>query len=150
MQCKMCNNSYCSCKNSCSMCHLTNDVIYFINSVINNWLTPAEAKENKETLKKYYKQIDSFSMMEYLKGLMDEEHFQLALEKFKEKKQHKAAKKNEIIDTSWRVNPNEECVFPQWSDIWGRCLYCNGIKRYMKWKKCWRFQENAGTTVVEN
>lgn len=150
----MCGTSYCSCKSACSSCHLTNNIIYFINDVIKHWLTPAQAKENKETLKQYYQKIDSYSMMEYLTWIMDEEKFQEALENFQNNKVvKKNYQKSEVVDTTWRVNPNEMCFFPEWCWPWGRCIYCNSIKREMKNKKCPKYiqnQETLGSTVVEN
>ena len=145
MQCKMCNNSYCSCKSSCSSCHLDNSIVYFINEVIKNWLTPAQAKENKKILVDNYKQIDAYTMMEYLTWVMSEESFQLAKQSYDEKKSSKKIKqKIDTIKVSWKPNPNPECEITG-DKTRGRCVYCGRIARYVKWTICpmyWIAQED--------
>lgn len=156
MQCRMCNNSYCSCKSSCSSCHLDNNIIYFINDVIKNWLTPAQAKENKEVLSNYYKKIDALTMKEYLLKEMDEEKFQEAVASYEQDRNKKAYQKSEVVDVSDKVNPWEECVYPEWADkAWGRCMYCNRVIRYAKWTPCPRRKsviewETPGSTDTKN
>lgn len=152
----MCNNSYCSCKSSCSSCHLDNKVIYFINDVIKNWLTPAQAKENKDKLKEYYNKIDALTMMDYLIWNITEEKFLEGVEAYKDNKNKKKYQISEVVDVSNKVNPWEECVFPQGSGPWGRCIYCNSVRRYSTWKLCERRKsivwniETLGSTVIKN
>lgn len=136
MQCKMCNTSYCSCKSACPSCHLDNSIVYFINDVIKDWLTPAQAKENKTKFKDYYKKIDSYSLMEYLSWAMDEEHFQEALKNYVETKQTNNRRwEIDTIKVSWQPNPNQMCEIIG-DKIWWRCKYCGQIWRYSKWKQC--------------
>lgn len=147
----MCNTSYCSCKSACPSCHINNDVIYFINEVIRDWLTPAQAKENKEKFKEYYKIVDAYSMMEYLNWVMDEEHFQLAIENYRswKTKSKKQFKQDDTIKISWKPNPNPMCEIV-WDKVWGRCRWCWSIARYIKWKQCPMYRETQGSTVNEN
>ena len=153
----MCNTSYCACKSSCPSCHINNDIIYFVNEVIKDWLTPAQAKENIEKIKGYYKQIDAYSLMEYLSWTMDEEKFKESLEQYKAWKLPRKIKPqwDDTIKISWQPNPNPECEII-WDKVWWRCRRCARIARYSKWTQCpmyWievKNEETQGSTVVEN
>lgn len=149
MKCIMCGTSYCSCKSKCSVCWLNNKDIYFINECINNWLTKEEAKANKGLLVEYNKKVDSVTMVMYIHWEIDDEKLQETVEHYKNKAipERKKPTYNPMLG---KPNPNETCKFPEWGDIWSRCIYCNNIKRYMKDKPCPQYVDNTGSTVVEN
>lgn len=148
MKCKMCNNSYCSCKSKCSLCWLDNGSVYFINEAITNWLSIDEAKKNKALLCEYQNKIDTITLIEYIHWSISKEKLDEAVDLYHKKPAPKT--KETISPLVWKPNPKEQCVFPEWGDIWSRCLYCNSIKRYMRDKPCPQHKENIGSTDVKN
>ena len=149
MKCTMCGTSYCSCKSKCSSCWLGNKDVYFVNECIKNWLTKEEARQNLSLITQFNKKIDSVSLVEYI-------HWELSKEKFDESvasyhKKPEPKKKEETYNPMLgKPNPTKQCVFPKWGDIWSRCIFCNGIKRYMNGKQCPQYVEYAGSTDAKN
>lgn len=91
--------------------------------------------------------IDAFTLYQFLSNEITEEEYNEAVNKFNPNiKKKPQIKKSEVVDTTWRVNPERTCVF-NGPGVWERCIYCNGIRKYMQWKECPKYQETAGTTV---
>ena len=149
MKCKMCNNSYCSCKSQCSLCWLDNNTVYFINEAITNWLSQEEAKKNKALLSEYKWKIDSITIVEYIHWGITKEKFDEAVSLYKQTPST-PEKKEYVSPFLWKPNPDEMCVFPEGWDIWSRCIYCNKIKRYMKDKPCPQSKKTLGSTDAKN
>lgn len=103
------------------------------------------------SIRTYVDKIDTYTLYEYYSNQISEEEFNKALEDFKpiKKKPVKPIKKSEVVDTTWRVNPDKQCVF-NWPGAWERCIYCNSIRKYIQGQECPRFQENIGSTVTKN
>lgn len=106
--------------------------------------------EKLRDIRTYVDKVDSYTAYEYLAWIIDEETFKEALNKFvPTRKKVFEAKKSEVVDTTWRVNPEKMCRFPG-NSPWDRCIYCNSIRKYMNWKECPKFKEILGTTDAEN
>ena len=122
-----------------------------MNDLIKFWLSKDLIRKEMSTIRTYVDKIDTYTLYEYYSNQITEEEFNKALEEFKptKKKAPVIVKKSEVVDTSWRVNPDKQCVFNGTSP-WDRCIYCNSIRKYIQWKECPRFQENIGSTVTEN
>lgn len=141
----------CSCKwGGCKICWASNRLISLHNDLIKFWLSKETLRKNLTEANKYLDKIDAFTLYEYLSWQMDEETFNEALEKFRPTRKKVVEKrKSEVVDTTWRVNPERACHFLG-SSPWDRCIYCNSIRKYMNWKECPKFKESLGTTDAEN
>lgn len=141
----------CSCKwGGCKICWASNRLISLHNDLIKFWLSKETLRKNLTEANKYLDKIDAFTLYEYLSWQMDEETFNEALESFKpNRKKIIEKRKSEVVNTTWRVNPERACRFPG-NSPWDRCIYCNSIRKYMNWKECPKFRENLGTTDAEN
>lgn len=145
-------NTKCSCKwGGCKICNASNKLVSLHNDLIKFWLNKEIIRENLKAINSYLDKIDTYTLYEYFSNQITEEEFNEALEKFKpnKKREYKQVKKSEVVDTSWNVNPENKCVF-KWNSPWDRCIYCNGIRKYMQWKECSKFKETQGTTDTEN
>lgn len=150
--CNLCNkNTRCSCKGGwCPSCNSTNKQVSFINDLLKFWISKNLVKEKINQIRTYVDKVDAYTVYEYLAWVIDEDAFKEALNKFiPTRKKDFEAKKNEVVDTSWRVNPEKMCVY-KWTSPWDRCIYCNSIRKYMNWKECPKFKESLGTTDAKN
>lgn len=150
--CNLCNkNTRCSCKGGwCPNCGSTNKQIAVMNDLLKFWIAKDKLKTQLNEVKKYVDKIDTYTLYEFIAWIIDEEKFNEALEEFKSwRKKAFQQKVNEVVDTTWRVNPEKMCVY-KWTSPWDRCIYCNSIRKYMKDKECLKYKENIGSTVSEN
>lgn len=152
MRCMMCNkNCRCSCKwGWCPSCNSSNKQIAVMNDLLKFWITKDNLKKQLNEVKKYVDRIDTYTLYEFIAWIIDEEKFTEALHQFKPQKPKQfEGKKSEVVDTTWRVNPDRLCVF-KWNSPWDRCVYCNSIRKYMKGLECPKYANTLGTTVPEN
>lgn len=152
MRCELCwKITRCSCKwGGCPQCGSTNKQIAIMNDLIKFWLSKDTIKKEMKDIRTYVDKIDTFTLYEYYSKQITEEEFNKALEEFRPNKKQKTIvkKPSEVVDTTWRVNPENQCVFSgPWA--WQRCIYCNGIRKYMQWKECPK-HKNPVDTVIEN
>lgn len=152
--CNLCNkNTRCSCKwGGCPSCNSTNRQISFLNDLLKFWVSKETIKKDLTGIRAYADKIDAYTMYERLNGTISEEEFNEAVEHFKVKPWRSTQpqkKVSEIVDTTWRVNPERRCVF-NWRSPWDRCIYCNSIRKYMEWKECPKYNEKPVSTVPEN
>lgn len=143
--------SRCSCKwGGCKICWATNKQMSLHNDLMKFWLSKEKLRENLAKVNSYLDKIDSYTLYEFISGEIDEEKFNEALASFKTWiKKVIQTKRSEVVDTSWRVNPEKMCVY-KWTSPRDRCIYCNSIRKYMNGKECLKYKETIGTTVVEN
>lgn len=151
--CNLCNkNTRCSCKwGGCPNCWSTNKQIAVMNDLLKFWLSKETLKSKLSTVKEYTGKIDAFTLYEYCSNQITEEQFNEAVKDFSptRKKIYQSRKESEVVDTTWRVNPDRKCVF-KWKSARDRCIYCNSIRKYMEGKECPKYSENPGTTDTEN
>ena len=141
----------CSCKwGGCKICWASNRLISLHNDLMKFGLPKEVLKEKLTEANRYLDKIDSFTLYEYLSWQIDEETFDEALKGFISTKRNYVKKReSEVVDTTWRVNPERMCHFLG-NSPWDRCVYCNSIRKYMKWKECPKFKETLGTTDTKN
>lgn len=123
-----------------------------MNDLLKFWAPSSIVREKLKEIHWYTEKIDSYTMFEYLTWVISEERFNELVEEYlpTKKKPYTPIKKSEVVDTTWRVNPEKMCVFTGTSP-WDRCIYCNSIRKYIKWKECPKFNaETPGSTVPEN
>lgn len=152
MKCNLCNkNTRCSCKGGwCPGCNSTNRQIGFINNLLKFWISRDIVKQNLKEIRTYVDKVDPYEAYEYLTWTIDEEVFKESLNKYTPtRKKAFEARKSEVVDTTWRVNPERLCRFSG-SSPWDRCIYCNSIRKYMNWLECPKYKETLGTTDTES
>ena len=151
--CDLCNkNTRCSCKwGGCPSCNSTNKQVSFLNDLLKFWVSKETIRKDLSGVRAYADKIDAYTMYERLSETITEEEFNQAVENYKTsfKKSVPRKKESEVVDTTWRVNPERACVFKGTSP-WDRCIYCNSIRKYMKGKECPKYIENPGSTVTKN
>lgn len=150
--CNLCNkNTRCSCKwGGCPSCWSTNRQIAVMNDLLRFWLSKDDLKSKLDQVKKYTDKVDNYTLYEYTAWIIDEEKFNeaLAQQTSWRKKPYKQMV-NEVVDTTWRVNPERACHYLG-NSPWDRCIYCNSIRKYMRDKDCLKFKKNLESTVDEN
>ena len=142
----------CSCKWwGCKICGASNKIISFHNDLMKFGLSKETITSKLSEINGYLWKIDTYTLYEYYSGAIDEEKFNEALENYKPHRKVHVSKTayQEVVDTTWRVNPKKACVY-KGSSPWDRCIYCNSIRRYMEWKECPKYKETPGTTDAEN
>lgn len=150
--CNLCNkNTRCSCKGGwCPSCWSTNRQISLMNDLLKFWLPKEDLRKRLADVKQYEGKIDSFTLYEFMAWQIDEEKFNEALADFRDQKRKPyKARVNEVVDTTWRVNPEKMCRY-EWNSPWDRCIYCNSIRKYMKDKECLKYKKNLESTEAEN
>lgn len=159
MLCKLCDrNTRCACRWWwCPDCNQNNRQVEYTNSIIDFGAELDGVRKNLSLIHLLQEHgMDSFTVYEYVMGKVDkktEKEIKKIEKKSKETLGHTVAK-NEISDDKSvkginipeienfvkKDNPNKECVFPKaWP--WERCLYCNGVAKYMKDKTCPSYKE---------
>lgn len=150
----------CSCKwGGCKICWASNKQISWHNDIMKFWASKEQIKENLSLVNSYTDKVDAFTMYEFLNWDINENALEEAKQNYLPIKQPvKTMKKSEVIDTTGRINPGEECIF-EGTSPWDRCIYCGSVRRYMKGQKCLRFwvgeekvkeiAEEVETPVVE-
>ena len=151
--CNLCNkNTRCSCKwGGCPSCNSTNKQISFINDLLKFWVKADVIRSKMQEIRWYVWKIDAFTTYEYLTDVIGQEEFNEAIENYSPAKKvyTPKVKVSEVVDTTWRVNPKNKCVF-KGNSPWDRCIYCNSIRKYMNGLECPKFKETPVTTGDEN
>ena len=151
VHCDLCNkNTRCSCKwGGCPGCWSSNKQVSVMNDLLKFWTDKNTVRANFDLIKKYVWKIDSYTLYEFISWAKTEEEFNTALEQYVFHKPAPRKSKNEVVDTTWRVNPERYCVFDGNSPR-DRCIYCNSIRKYIKGQTCPKYKETLGDTVAEN
>lgn len=134
----------CSCKGwGCKICGASNKQISLHNDLMKFWISKETLKENLSKINWYLDKIDSYTLYEYISGEIDEERFNEALSNFKSWYKPYIPKKkvDEVKDFKPTPNPEKKCVFDS-NSPWARCLKCNSIAKYMRWKDCPMYKWN--------
>jgi hypothetical protein len=134
----------CSCKGwGCKICWASNKQISLHNDLMKFWISKETLKENLSKINWYLDKIDSYTLYEYISGEIDEEKFNEALSNFKSWYKPYIPKKkvDEVKDFKPTPNPEKKCVFDS-NSPWARCLKCNSIAKYMRWKDCPMYKWN--------
>ena len=151
--CDLCNkNTRCSCKwGGCPSCNSTNKQVSLMNALIKLWVSKDIIRQRMTEIRTYVDKIDDYTVYEYLTNVITEEEFNQAVADYKTAfvRSKPKRKESEVVDTTWRVNPERACVFKGTSP-WDRCIYCNSIRKYMKGKECPKYTENQGSTDAKN
>ena len=123
----------------------------FMNDLLKLWLTKETVKKEMTDIRKYVDRIDTYTLYEFYSNQISEEELKTAIANFRPRAKQKGprVKKSEVVDTTWKVNPERMCVYSG-NSPWDRCIYCNSIRKYMKDKECLKFKENLGDTVTKN
>ena len=141
MRCELCwKATQCSCRGGgCKVCHSTNKQISVMNDLLKFWLSKDKLRESLNTAHQYTDKIDNYTLYEYLNWDIEQTAFEEAVQNYLPIKQPvKTMRKSEVIDTTGRINPGEECVF-EGTSPWDRCIYCWSVRRYVKGQRCLRF-----------
>lgn len=145
MRCELCGkNTRCSCKwGWCPWCNSTNKQVSFINDLLKFWVTKDLVKEKLNEFRAYTDKIDAYTAYEYIMGEIDEEKFNEAIANYKSWYKPYIPKKkvDEVKDFKPTPNPEKKCVFDS-NSPWARCLKCNSIAKYMRWKDCPMYKWN--------
>lgn len=138
MRCDLCGkNTRCSCKGwGCPSCNSSNIQIQFMNDLIKFGLGKDVVRERMKEIHNYVGKIDTFTAYEFFSWAIDKETFDKAIEEFKPSNKKKASpKKSEVEWFKPTPNPDNHHKFPS-SGARGRCIYCNGIKKYCEKEEC--------------
>lgn len=128
----------CSCKGwGCKICWASNKQISLHNDLMKFWLSKEILKENLNKINWYLDKIDSYTLYEFISGVIDEEKFNEAVASYKSylKPYVPKKKESEVANFKPTHNPNTEHNFPD-ASAWSRCTYCNCIRKYCGKEEC--------------
>lgn len=127
-------------------------VVSFTNDMIKKFsLTKEEYLAHKDLINTNWNKIDWLTLTEYIKGEITEEKFNESLSSYKTRNVSSSTTSSkyvsEVVDTTGNVNPEPKCKYNNvWP--WGRCVYCNRVRRYDDWSNCSKY--NSVTNIEKS
>lgn len=149
MKCNLCNkNEQCSCRGwGCPNCHSTRSQIQVMNDLLKFWISKDTLHSRLVEVHSYTWKIDSYTLYEYINWDIDKTKLDWLVEEYKPAKTPTYTNTKEydkVTEFKPTTNPEEFCVFES-SSPWARCIHCNSVQRYMKWKQCLKYLDNNQT-----